>query len=152
LNKAETAQKHGMDQVKIWRRSYDIPPPMLTKDDDRYPGKDPRYTRLRPEEIPLTESLMDTVARFMPYWHETIAPVVRSEKRVIIAAHGNSLRALVKFLDNIPDSEIVGLNIPTGIPLVYELEDDLKPIRNYYLGDPEAAKKAAQAVADQLKK
>jgi len=152
LNKAETAEKHGMDQVKIWRRSYDIPPPMLTKDDDRYPGKDPRYTRLRPEEIPLTESLKDTVARFMPYWHETIAPVVRSEKRVIIAAHGNSLRALVKFLDNIPDSEIVGLNIPTGIPLVYELKDDLKPIRNYYLGDPEAAKKAAQAVADQLKK
>jgi 2,3-bisphosphoglycerate-dependent phosphoglycerate mutase len=152
LNKAETAEKHGMDQVKIWRRSYDIPPPMLTKDDDRYPGKDPRYTRLRPEEIPLTESLKDTVARFMPYWHETIAPVVRSEKRVIIAAHGNSLRALVKFLDNIPESEIVGLNIPTGIPLVYELEDDLKPIRNYYLGDPEAAKKAAQAVADQLKK
>jgi len=152
LNKAETAEKHGMDQVKIWRRSYDIPPPALTKNDDRYPGKDPRYARLRPEEIPLTESLKDTVARFLPYWHETIAPVVRDEKRVIIAAHGNSLRALVKFLDNIPDSEIVGLNIPTGIPLVYELEDDLKPIRSYYLGDPEAAKKAAQAVADQLKK
>jgi len=152
LNKAETAEKHGMEQVKIWRRSYDIPPPVLTKDDDRYPGKDSRYAGLRPEEIPLTESLKDTVARFLPYWHETIAPVVRSEKRVIIAAHGNSLRALVKFLDNIPESEIVGLNIPTGIPLVYELEDDLKPIRNYYLGDPEAAKKAAQAVADQLKK
>jgi 2,3-bisphosphoglycerate-dependent phosphoglycerate mutase len=152
LNKAETAEKHGMDQVKIWRRSYDIPPPVLTKDDERYPGKDPRYAGLRPEEIPLTESLKDTVARFLPYWHESIAPVVRSEKRVIIAAHGNSLRALVKFLDNIPESEIVGLNIPTGIPLVYELEDDLKPIRSYYLGDPEAAKKAAQAVADQLKK
>jgi 2,3-bisphosphoglycerate-dependent phosphoglycerate mutase len=152
LNKAETAEKHGMDQVKIWRRSYDIPPPVLTKDDDRYPGKDPRYKHLKPEEIPLTESLKDTVARFLPYWHETIAPVVRSENRVIIAAHGNSLRALVKFLDNIPDSEIVGLNIPTGIPLVYELEDDLKPIRSYYLGDPEAAKKAAQAVADQMKK
>jgi 2,3-bisphosphoglycerate-dependent phosphoglycerate mutase len=152
LNKAETAEKHGMDQVKIWRRSYDIPPPVLRPDDDRYPGKDPRYQRLRPEEIPLTESLKDTVARFLPYWRETIAPVVRGEKRVIIAAHGNSLRALVKFLDNIPDSEIVGLNIPTGIPLVYELEDDLKPIRSYYLGDPEAAKKAAQAVADQMKK
>ena len=152
LNKAETAEKHGVEQVKIWRRSYDIPPPVLTKDDERYPGKDPRYARLRPDEIPLTESLKDTVARFMPYWHETIAPVVRDDKRVIIAAHGNSLRALVKFLDNIPDSEIVGLNIPTGIPLVYELEDDLKPIRSYYLGDPEAAKKAAQAVADQLKK
>jgi 2,3-bisphosphoglycerate-dependent phosphoglycerate mutase len=152
LNKAETAEKHGMDQVKIWRRSYDIPPPVLTKDDDRYPGKDPRYRFLRPEEIPLTESLKDTVARFLPYWHETIAPMVRSEKRVIIAAHGNSLRALVKYLDTIPDSEIVGLNIPTGIPLVYELEDDLKPIRSYYLGDPEAAKKAAQAVADQMKK
>ena len=152
LNKAETAEKHGVEQVKIWRRSYDIPPPVLTKDDERYPGKDPRYARLRPDEIPLTESLKDTVARFLPYWHETIAPVVRDDKRVIIAAHGNSLRALVKFLDNIPDSEIVGLNIPTGIPLVYELEDDLKPIRSYYLGDPEAAKKAAQAVADQLKK
>jgi len=152
LNKAETADKHGMEQVKIWRRSYDIPPPKLTKDDDRYPGKDPRYARLKPEEIPLTESLKETVARFMPYWHEIIAPVVRDGKRVIIAAHGNSLRALVKFLDNIPDSEIVGLNIPTGIPLVYELEDNLRPIRSYYLGDPEAAKKAAQAVADQLKK
>ncbi len=152
LNKAETAEKHGMDQVKIWRRSYDIPPPMLTKDDDRYPGRDPRYARLRPEELPLTESLKDTVDRFLPYWHETIAPVVREGKSVIIAAHGNSLRALVKYLDNIPESEIVGLNIPTGIPLVYELDDDLKPIRNYYLGDPEAAKKAAQAVADQLKK
>jgi len=152
LNKAETAEKHGMEQVKIWRRSYDIPPPALTTDDERYPGKDPRYAYLRPEEVPVTESLKDTVARFLPYWHETIAPVVRSRKRVIIAAHGNSLRALVKYLDNVSESEIVGLNIPTGIPLVYELEDDLKPIRSYYLGDPEAAKKAAQAVADQLKK
>ncbi len=152
LNKAETAEKHGMEQVKIWRRSYDIPPPALTRDDDRYPGKDPRYAGLRPEEIPATESLKDTVARFLPYWKETIAPVVRSGKRVIIAAHGNSLRALVKYLDNVSDSDIVGLNIPTGIPLVYELDDDLKPVRNYYLGDPEAAKKAAQAVADQLKK
>ena len=152
LNKAETAEKHGMEQVKIWRRSYDIPPPKLRSDDDRHPGKDPRYERLRPEEIPLTESLKDTVARFLPYWHETIAPIVREGRQVIIAAHGNSLRALVKFLDNVSDSEIVGLNIPTGIPLVYELNDDLKPIRNYYLGDPEAAKKAAQAIADQLKK
>ncbi len=152
LNKAETAEKHGMDQVKIWRRSYDIPPPALTRDDDRYPGKDPRYAGLRPEEIPATESLKDTVARFLPYWKETIAPVVQLGDRVIIAAHGNSLRALVKYLDNVSDADIVGLNIPTGIPLVYELEDDLRPIRNYYLGDPEAAKKAAQAVADQLKK
>ncbi len=152
LNKTETAEKHGMEQVKIWRRSYDIPPPALTKDDERYPGKDPRYAYLRPGEIPLTEALKDTVARFLPYWHETISPVVREGKRVIIAAHGNSLRALVKYLDNVSDSDIVGLNIPTGIPLVYELEDDLKPIRSYYLGDPEAARKAAQAVADQLKK
>jgi 2,3-bisphosphoglycerate-dependent phosphoglycerate mutase len=152
LNKAETAEKHGIEQVKIWRRSYDIPPPALTRDDDRYPGKDPRYASLRPEEVPLTESLKDTVARFLPYWKETIAPVVLSGKRVIIAAHGNSIRALVKYLDNVSDSDIVGLNIPTGIPLVYELEDDLKAIRSYYLGDPEAAKKAAQAVADQLKK
>ena len=152
LNKTETAEKHGIEQVKIWRRSYDIPPPALAKDDERHPGRDPRYAGLRPEELPATESLKDTVARFLPYWHETVAPVVRSEKRVIIAAHGNSLRALVKYLDNVSDSEIVGLNIPTGIPLVYELEDDLRPVRSYYLGDPEAAKKAAQAVADQLKK
>jgi 2,3-bisphosphoglycerate-dependent phosphoglycerate mutase len=152
LNKTETAEKHGMEQVRIWRRSYDIQPPALTRDDDRYPGKDPRYARLRPEDIPLTESLKDTVARFLPYWQEAIAPVVRSGKRVIISAHGNSIRALVKYLDTVPEAEIVGLNIPTGIPLVYELEDDLTPIRSYYLGDPEAAKKAAQAVADQLKK
>ncbi len=152
LNKAETADKHGMEQVKIWRRSYDIRPPALTKDDERYPGRDPRYAHLRPEEIPKTEALKDTVARFLPYWHKTIASAVREGRRVIIAAHGNSMRALVKYLDNVSDSEIVGLNIPTGIPLVYELEDDLKPIRSYYLGDPEAAKKAAQAVADQLKK
>jgi len=152
LNKAETAAKHGMDQVKIWRRSYDTPPPALTRDDERYPGKDPRYAGLKTGEIPLAESLKDTVARFLPYWHETIAPVVREGKRVIIAAHGNSIRALVKYLDKVPESEIVELNIPTGIPLVYELNDDLTPIRNYYLGDPEAAKKAAQAVADQLKK
>jgi len=152
LNKAETAERHGMEQVKIWRRSYDIPPPPLTKDDERYPGKDPRYMLLKPEEIPSTESLKDTVARFLPYWHETIAPTVREGKRAIIAAHGNSIRALVKYLDNITDADIVSLNIPTGIPLVYELENDLKPIRSYYLGDPEAVRKAAQAVADQLKK
>jgi 2,3-bisphosphoglycerate-dependent phosphoglycerate mutase len=149
LNKAETAAKHGDAQVKIWRRSYDIPPPPLTPDDDRYSGGDPRYASLRPDEIPLTESLKDTVARFLPYWHETIAPVVKSGQRVIIAAHGNSLRALVKYLDNIPDDEIVELNIPTGIPLVYELDSSLRPIRHYYLGDPEAAARAAASVAAQ---
>jgi 2,3-bisphosphoglycerate-dependent phosphoglycerate mutase len=152
LNKAETAEKHGMEQVKIWRRSYAIQPPALTRDDPRYPGKDPRYANLKPEEIPLTEALKDTVARFLPYWHETVASAVQEGKRVIIAAHGNSLRALVKYLDNVSDDDIVGLNIPTGIPLVYELEEDLKPIRSYYLGDAEAVEKAAKAVADQLKK
>jgi 2,3-bisphosphoglycerate-dependent phosphoglycerate mutase len=152
LNKAETAEKHGMDQVKIWRRSYDVPPPALSRDDDRYPGRDPRYANLKPDEIPQTEALKDTVARFLPYWHETIAPAVREGKRVIVAAHGNSLRALVKYLDNVSDEDIVGLNIPTGIPLVYELDDDLKPIRKYYLGDPEAVERSAKAVADQLKK
>ncbi|MBP1733206.1 MAG: hypothetical protein H6Q55_3635, partial [Deltaproteobacteria bacterium] len=144
LNKAETAEKHGMEQVKIWRRSYDIRPPALTKDDERYPGKDPRYAHLKPDEVPQTEALKDTVARFLPYWHETIAPAVRQGRRVIIAAHGNSLRALVKYLDNISDTDIVGLNIPTGIPLVYEVDDDLKPIRSYYLGDQAAVEKAAQ--------
>ena len=152
LNKAETAEKHGMDQVKIWRRSFDIRPPALSEDDERFPGRDPRYATLKPEEIPRTEALKDTIERFLPHWHNTIAPTVKQGTRVIIAAHGNSLRALVKYLDNIPDAEIVGLNIPTGIPLVYELEDDLKPIRSYYLGDPEAVAKAAAAVADQLKK
>jgi len=149
LNKAETAAKHGDAQVKIWRRSYDIPPPPLTADDDRYSGRDPRYASLRPDEVPLTESLKDTVARFLPYWHDTIAPTVKSGQRVIIAAHGNSLRALVKYLDNIPDDEIVELNIPTGIPLVYELDDALRPIRHFYLGDPDAAARAAAAVAAQ---
>ncbi len=149
LNKAETAAKHGEDQVKIWRRSYDIPPPPLSKDDERYSGKDPRYASLQPEEIPASESLKDTVARFLPYWHDTIAPTIESGTRVLIAAHGNSLRALVKYLDNIADSDIVELNIPTGIPLVYELDDRLKPIRHYYLGDPDAAAKAAAAVAQQ---
>jgi len=152
LNKAETAEKHGMEQVKIWRRSYDIRPPELTTTDPRYSGNDPRYADLRPEEIPLSECLKDTVERFLPYWHETITPAVRQGKRVLIAAHGNSLRALVKYLDKIPDDRIVGLNIPTGIPLVYELEEDLTPIRSYYLGDPEAVKRATEAVAGQLKK
>ena len=152
LNKAETAERHGEEQVKVWRRSYDIPPPELKADDPRFPGHDPRYAGLTPSSLPLTESLKDTVARFLPLWHETIAPTVKSGRRVIIAAHGNSLRALVKYLDTIPDNEIVGLNIPTGIPLVYELSDDLKPIRHYYLGDPEAVARAAQAVANQGKK
>jgi 2,3-bisphosphoglycerate-dependent phosphoglycerate mutase len=152
LNKAETAEKHGIEQVQVWRRSYDTRPPALTPDDPRYPGKDPRYADLAPEELPLTECLKDTVERFLPYWHDTIAPAVKEGKRVLISAHGNSLRALVKYLDKVSDGDIVGLNIPTGIPLVYELEDDLKPIRSYYLGDEEAIKKATQAVADQLKK
>jgi 2,3-bisphosphoglycerate-dependent phosphoglycerate mutase len=152
LNKAETAAKHGMEQTNIWRRSYDVPPPALTPDDPRHPSRDPRYAGLSPADLPLTECLKDTVARFLPVWHETIAPAVRSGQRVLIAAHGNSLRALVKYLDNIPDADIVGLNIPTGIPLVYELTDELAPIRSYYLGDPEAVKKAAEAVAAQLKR
>jgi len=151
LNKAETAAKHGEDQVKIWRRSYDIPPPPLTPDDERWAGCDPRYKDLNASEIPASESLKDTVARFLPYWHETVAPAIRSGKRVLIAAHGNSLRALVKYLDNVGEQEIVELNIPTGIPLVYELDDALKPIRHYYLGDPDAAAKAAAAVAAQSK-
>ena len=152
LNKAEMVEKHGMEQVQIWRRSYDIRPPALKPSDPRYNGRDPRYADLRPGEVPLTECLKDTVERFLPYWHETIAPMVKEGKRVVISAHGNSLRALVKYLDRVPDDVIVGLNIPTGIPLVYELRDDLTPIRSYYLGDPEAVKKAAQAVADQIKK
>jgi 2,3-bisphosphoglycerate-dependent phosphoglycerate mutase len=151
LNKAETAAKHGEEQTKIWRRSFDIPPPALTIDDPRHPSHDSRYKDLQPGDLPLTESLKDTIARFMPYWHETIAPAITSGKRVVIAAHGNSLRALVKDLDNIPESEITELNIPTGIPLVYELDDDLKPIRHYYLGDPAAAAAAAARVASQTK-
>ena len=149
LNKAETAAIHGEDQVKIWRRSYDIPPPPLTRDDERYLGKDPRYAGLSETEFPLSESLKDTVARFLPYWHEAIAPAVKSGQRVLVAAHGNSLRALVKYLDNVGDREIVELNIPTGIPLVYELDDRLKPIRHFYLGDPRAAAEAAAKVAQQ---
>jgi 2,3-bisphosphoglycerate-dependent phosphoglycerate mutase len=152
LNKAETVEKHGMDQVKIWRRSYDVPPPALTPDDKYYPGRDPRYAEVPKAELPLTECLKDVVARFLPHWHETLAPAVKSGKRVIIAAHGNSLRALVKYLDQIPDEEIVGLNIPTGIPLIYELSDDLTPIKHYYLGDQEKIQAAIQSVADQLKK
>ncbi len=151
LNKSEMAAKFGEEQVLIWRRSYDVPPPPLEKNDPRSPAKDPKYKDLRPNEIPLTECLKDTVARFLPYWHETIAPVVKSGKRVIIAAHGNSLRALVKYLDNVSDEDIVELNIPTGLPLIYELDDNLKPIKHYYLGDPEEVKKAMDAVANQGK-
>jgi 2,3-bisphosphoglycerate-dependent phosphoglycerate mutase len=151
LNKAQMAEKFGEKQVKIWRRSYDIRPPALEETDPRNPAKDPRYRELKKEQIPLTECLKDTVERFLPCWHEVIAPTVRSGKRVLIAAHGNSLRALVKYLDNIPDDVIPEVNIPTGMPLVYELEDDLKPIKNYYLGDPEKVKKAMEAVASQGK-
>jgi 2,3-bisphosphoglycerate-dependent phosphoglycerate mutase len=149
LDKAETAAKHGDAQLKIWRRSYDIPPPPLDPNDPRHPGRDPRYAALRPDELPLSESLKDTVARFLPAWNDVIAPSIRSGRRVLIAAHGNSLRALVKYLDRVSDSDIVELNIPTGIPLVYELNDELAPIRSYYLGDQEAARKAAEAVAQQ---
>lgn len=151
LNKSETAAKYGEDQVKIWRRSYDIPPPALEKNDVRYPGNDPRYAELDKKDIPLTECLKDTVARFLPYWHSEIAPMVKAGKKVIIAAHGNSLRALVKYLDNVSEADIVSLNIPTGIPLVYELDDELKPLKHYYLGDPEEIKKAMESVANQGK-
>jgi 2,3-bisphosphoglycerate-dependent phosphoglycerate mutase len=151
LNKAETAAKHGEEQVLIWRRSYDIPPPPLDKTDDRYPGKLRVYDDVDPSDLPVTESLKDTVARFLPYWHNTIAPVIKSGKRVIIAAHGNSLRALVKYLDNMSDDEILKLNIPTGMPLVYELDNNLKPLRHYYLGDPEEVRKAMESVANQGK-
>jgi 2,3-bisphosphoglycerate-dependent phosphoglycerate mutase len=152
LNKAETVERHGMEQTQIWRRSYDTPPPALTRDDPRYPGQDPRYAGLAEQDIPVTECLRDTVGRFMPSWHERIAPAVRAGQRVVIVAHGNSLRALVKYLDDVSDTDIIGLNVPTGIPLVYELDDELKPLRNFYLGDPEAVKKATAAVAGQLKK
>jgi 2,3-bisphosphoglycerate-dependent phosphoglycerate mutase len=152
LNKAETAEKFGEDQVKIWRRSYDVPPPVLTPDDPRFPGHDPRYKSLTRDELPLTECLKDTVARFLPYWHETIAPAVKSGQKVLIAAHGNSLRALVKYLDNVSEQNIIELNIPTGMPLVYELDDNLKPLNRYYLGDPEKVKAAMDAVANQGKK
>jgi 2,3-bisphosphoglycerate-dependent phosphoglycerate mutase len=151
LNKAQTAKKFGDEQVLIWRRSYDIPPPELKKTDKRYPGNELRYKDMDEKDLPITESLKETVARFMPYWHETIAPIVKSGKRVVIAAHGNSLRALVKYLDNVSDKDIVSLNIPTGVPLVYELDKDLKPIKHYYLGDQEAIQKAMQSVANQGK-
>lgn len=151
LNKLETVQRHGEEQVKIWRRSYDIRPPALPADDPRAPRRDPRYADLSPQEVPLTECLKDTVDRVLPYWNEMIAPTVRAGQRVLIASHGNSLRALIKYLDKISDQEIVGLNVPTGIPLVYELNDDLTPIRNFYLGDAAAIKQATQAVADQTK-
>ena len=149
LNKAETAKKYGEEQVFKWRRSYDVRPPALTRDDPRYPGKDPKYSS--PEETPLTECLKDTVERFIPYWRSEIAPAIEGGKRVIISAHGNSLRALVKYLDGTGDDEISRLNIPTGIPLVYELDDDLKPIRHYYLADEETVKKATQEVANQTR-
>jgi 2,3-bisphosphoglycerate-dependent phosphoglycerate mutase len=152
LDKAETAQRHGIEQTQVWRRSYDIRPPALEPDDPRNPAKDPRYASLGPDELPLTECLKDTVERFLPYWHTAIAPALNEGKRVLIAAHGNSLRALVKDLDRVGDDEIVSLNIPTGIPLVYELEDDLTPIRHFYLGDPEAVRRATEAVAGQLEK
>ena len=149
LNKAETAKKFGDEQVKIWRRSYATPPPPLDPGDERHPGRDPRYARLPKDLLPLTESLKDTVARFLPYWHDQVVPDVLAGRRVLIAAHGNSLRALVKHLDAVSEEAIVELNIPTGIPLVYELDAELRPIRSRYLGDPEAAKRAAQAVANQ---
>ncbi len=151
LNKAETAERHGAEQTRLWRRSYDVRPPALTPDDPRYPGRDPRYGDIRAEELPLTESLKENIERFLPYARDAIGPELRAGKRVLIAAHGNTLRGLVKFVDKIPDDEIGGVNIPTGIPLVYELQDDLTPIRSFYLGDPEAVKRSAQAVADQLK-
>lgn len=152
LNKAETAAKFSEAQVKIWRRSYDVPPPELTAGDPRFPGRDPRYAGLSKQELPLTECLKDTVARFLPLWHETIAPAIRGGRKVLIVAHGNSLRALVKYLDGISEKDIVELNIPTGMPLVYELDDDLKPLKHYYLGDPEKVKAAMEAVAAQGKK
>ncbi len=151
LNKAETAEKYGEEQVLIWRRSYSTPPPALDVNDERYPGKDPRYANLTEAELPKAECLKDTVDRFLPYWHEEIAPMIKTGKRVLITAHGNSLRALVKYLDNMSDDDIIALNIPTGMPLVYELDDQLKPIRHYYLGDPAEVEKAMQAVANQGK-
>ena len=150
LNKAETAAQYGEDQVKIWR-SYDIPPPPLDPADPRSPGNDPRYADLKPEELPVTECLKDTVARFMPFWESDLAPSIQSGKRVLVAAHGNSIRAIVKYLDNVSDEEIVGINIPTGIPLVYELDDQLNAIRHYYLGDADAIAQAMNAVANQGK-
>jgi 2,3-bisphosphoglycerate-dependent phosphoglycerate mutase len=151
LDKAETAAKFGDEQVLVWRRSYDTPPPALEADDPRYEINDPRYADLKPGECPRTECLKDTVARVLPFWNEAIAPTIKSGKRVIIAAHGNSIRAMIKYLDGVSDADIVGLNIPTAQPLVYELDADLKPIRHYYLGDQEAIAAAMQAVANQGK-
>jgi 2,3-bisphosphoglycerate-dependent phosphoglycerate mutase len=152
LNKAETAKQYGDDQVLVWRRSYDTPPPALDPSDERSERSDPRYARLKVDDIPLTECLKDTVERVMPFWNESMAPAIRAGKRIVVAAHGNSIRALVKYLDNISDDDIVGLNIPNGIPLVYELDADLRPIRHYYLGDAQAAQAAADAVAKQGQK
>jgi 2,3-bisphosphoglycerate-dependent phosphoglycerate mutase len=152
LNKAETAEKFGGEQVHVWRRSYDTPPPEMARDDERHPGKDRRYADMPIDEVPGTECLKDTVERFMPYWIDTIVPAIKAGKRVVIAAHGNSLRALVKYLDNISDEEIPGLNIPTGVPLVYELDEDMRPIKHYYLGDQDAVNAAINAVANQAKK
>ena len=151
LNKAEMAAKFSEEQVLLWRRSYDVPPPALERDDPRHPRGDPRYAGLAESELPLTECLKDTVARFLPYWNETIAPKVRQGSQAIVVAHGNSLRALVKYLDGISDTEIVGLNIPTGIPLVYELDSGLRPMRHYFLGDPVEAEARARAVVDQAR-
>lgn len=151
LNKAETAAKFGDQQVLIWRRSYDVPPPALEKSDERYPGHDPRYKGLTEAQLPLTESLKETVARVLPFWHEVLVPRIKAGERLLLAAHGNSLRALVKYLDDMSEEAVIGLNIPTGVPLVYELDAGLKPIKHYYLGDPEAIAKAAAAVAAQGK-
>ena len=152
LNKSETAKKYGEEQVLVWRRSYDVPPPEMTKEDERYAGKDARYKGLIESELPLTESLKTTVDRVVPYWNEEIVPEINSGKNILIAAHGNSLRALIKHLDNVSNEEIVKLNVPTGIPLVYELDDNLKPIKSYYLGDQDEIKKAQESVANQGKK
>jgi len=151
LNKAETAQKYGDEQVTLWRRSADVRPPALDKDDPRYPGHDPRYANLKASELPLTENLIDTINRVIPYWNSTIASTIRSGKKIIVVAHGNSLRGLVKYLDNLSNEEVIALNIPTGIPLVYELDDNLKPIKHYYLGNQEEIEQKAEAVANQSK-
>jgi len=152
LDKSQTAKIHGEEQVKIWRRSYDIPPAPVTEDSPEYPGNDSRYAGLQKSQIPLAECLKDTVERFLPFWHETVVPALKEKKKVLIAAHGNSIRALVKYLDNVPNNEITELNIPTGIPLVYELDEEtLKPVRHYYLADEETVKKALESVANQGK-
>jgi 2,3-bisphosphoglycerate-dependent phosphoglycerate mutase len=151
LNKAETANEYGEEKVKVWRRSYDVQPPALTLEDPRHPRHDPRYSNLRPDDLPATECLKDTIERFLPYAQENITPAIKAGQRVLIAAHGNTLRALVKYADRLSDEEIIKVNIPTGIPLVYEVSDDMKPLRSYYLGDQESVKKAAEAVADQSK-